>query len=626
VNVRFKGEVRVKNEAQAAGTENRTDGDPINADGQVRGRGGGWRKNEEFSLGHVQFELASGHPGGDIREAVDEATGTPGNKRWVSQWASLAANHTKHDHGDMRLESSVPTPLENDTDISESGLSVRSAGSATSVASQSERKRRTLPQLPVDDKAAESQRAKVTSHQRSEIGEKQDTELQEKETPTRTSHKEIIQDTNSRNVAKASRTVNGLSPKAYGDKVFFHTNSCSSSGKEKSENGKETSMVKQALAKIQQKEQVHWTPTKLSSAKSVLSQVERGREDSPVPHKILSNQEKGPGHATSKTEIKAVQSEGKRRKTEEATKGQTPKGASTEKKESSKPLVRQGSFTIDKPSTNIPIELIPHINKQTGSTSPSFGLTSTNKIHERSDSMETDSSLDTTLILKDTEAVMAFLEAKLREENKTDEGPETPSYNRDNSISPESDVDTASTISLVTGDTERKSTKKRKSFTTLYKDRCSTGSPSKDVLKPSTSARDKIEKKTKSRSADISSRADARKLVQASGRVRQTSVDLTDDDQTSSVPNSAISDILSSDQETYSGKSHGRTSFTSAANQLSQRPPLLQLGNPVSQQLFPDLGPQGLLSCAEHDLVKPQIVKAQHHPVLQKPSLEAVLG
>ncbi|NXP57658.1 CE170 protein, partial [Chloropsis cyanopogon] len=161
-------------------------------------------------------------------------------------------------------------------------------------------------------------------------------------------------------------------------------------------------------------------------------------------------------------------------------------------------------------------------------------------------------------------AVMAFLEAKLREENKTDEGPDTPSYNRDNSISPESDVDTASTISLVTGDTERKSTQKRKSFTNLYKDRCSTGSPSKDVLKSSTSAREKMEKKTKSRSSDGGSRADARKTVQSSGRMRQPSVDLTDDDQTSSVPHSAISDILSSDQETYSGKSHGRVPFASA--------------------------------------------------------------
>ncbi|NXQ27886.1 CE170 protein, partial [Alaudala cheleensis] len=480
---------------------------------------------------------------------TEEASTNLGSKRWVSQWASLAANHTRHDHDDMRLESSVPAPLENDTDISESAISVRSAGSAASMTSQGERKRRTLPQLPTEEKVNENSKPKTVSHQRSEIGEKQDTELQEKETPVRASD------------AKSSRTMNGLSPKAAGDKVFSFP---SSSSKERVETGRETSVVKQALAKIQQqerKEQGHWTPSKLSSTKSAANQVEKGREEIVVSPKTLDNQDNAPGHVTDKAEIKLAQIEGKRRKNEEIIRGQSPKVVGGERKESSKPLVRQGSFTIDKPSTNIPIELIPHINKQSGSAAP---LVSANRLRDRSDSMDTDSSIDTTLILKDTEAVMAFLEAKLREENKTDEGPDTPSYNRDNSISPESDVDTASTISLVTGDTERKSTQKRKSFTNLYKDRCSTGSPSKDVLKSSTSAREKMEKKTKSRSSDGGSRADARKAVQSSGRMRQPSVDLTDDDQTSSVPHSAISDILSSDQETYSGKSHGRVPFASA--------------------------------------------------------------
>ncbi|XP_009891945.1 PREDICTED: centrosomal protein of 170 kDa isoform X3 [Charadrius vociferus] len=495
--------------------------------------------------------------------ATEESSTAPGGKRWVSQWASLAANHTRHDQDDIRLESSVPAPLENDTDISESGISVRSTGSAASVTSQGERKRRTLPQLPKEEKVNESSKAKSTSHQRSEIGEKQDTELQEKETPGRAS------DADSRTIAKSSRTMNGLSPKATGDKVFSFPNS---SSKERVETGRETSVVKQALAKIQQqerKEQGHWAPAKLSSTKSATNQVEKGREEIAMSPKTSDNQDKAPGYAPDKAEMKLAQSEGKRRKNEETIKGQSPKAPGGEKKESSKPLVRQGSFTIDKPSTNIPIELIPHINKQTGSAAP---LASANRLRDRSDSMDTDSSLDTTLILKDTEAVMAFLEAKLREENKTDEGPDTPSYNRDNSISPESDVDTASTISLVTGDTERKSTQKRKSFTTLYKDRCSSGSPSKDVLKSSaTSAREKMEKKTKSRSSDGGSRADARKTVQSSGRMRQPSVDLTDDDQTSSVPHSAISDILSSDQETYSGKSHGRVPFASADELLHSK-------------------------------------------------------
>ncbi|XP_017915757.1 PREDICTED: centrosomal protein of 170 kDa isoform X7 [Capra hircus] len=495
-------------------------------------------------------------PGFHISE---EGTSSSGNKRWVSQWASLAANHTRHDQEERIMELSVPVPLEHDTDISESGISLRSTGSATSLASQGERRRRTLPQLPSEEKSLESSRTKVIA-QRSEIGEKQDTELQEKEAPAQVYQKDK-QDTD-RALSKMNRAVNGETLKNGGDsKALLHLGS-SYSGKEKSETDKEASLVKQTLAKIQQqeqKEQAQWTPTKLSSSKTIAGQIDRCREES---FKQESQpQEKIPGLSAGKGE-RAIQNEGKRRKAEEILKSQTSKGG--DKKESSKSLVRQGSFTIEKPSPNIPIELIPHINKQPLSTPPSLALTTASRIRERSDSMDTDSSMDTTLILKDTEAVMAFLEAKLREDTKTDEGPDTPSYNRDNSISPESDVDTASTISLVTGETERKSTQKRKSFTSLYKDRCSTGSPSKDVTKSSSSgAREKIEKKTKSRSADIGSRAEGRKFVQSSGRIRQPSVDLTDDDQTSSVPHSAISDVMSSDQETYSCKSHGRTPLTS---------------------------------------------------------------
>uniref|UniRef100_A0A8C6GNL8 Centrosomal protein of 170 kDa n=1 Tax=Mus spicilegus TaxID=10103 RepID=A0A8C6GNL8_MUSSI len=485
------------------------------------------------------------------QEQAAEAISSSGSKRWVSQWASLAANHTRHDPEERLMELSAT--VENETDTGDAGVSLRSTSCTASLASQGERKRRTLPQLPNEEKLLESSRAKVVP-QRSEIGEKQDTELQEKEAQVYQSEKHDAD----RGLSKMSRAVNGESPKTGGDgKALLHSGS--SSSKEKSETEKETSLVKQTLAKMQQqeqKEQAQWTSTKFPS-KNALGHIDKCREESSKQESQLL--EKVSGHSTSKGD-RVIQNESKRRKAEEIPKCQTSKG---DKKESSKSLVRQGSFTIDKPSSNIPIELIPHINKQNSSVPTALALTSASRLRERSDSLDTDSSMDTTLILKDTEAVMAFLEAKLREDNnKTDEGPDTPSYNRDNSISPESDVDTASTISLVTGETERKSTQKRKSFTSLYKDRCSTSSPSKDVTK--SGSREKIEKKAKSRSTDIGARADGRKFVQSSGRIRQPSIDLTDDDQTSSVPHSAISDIMSSDQETYSCKSHGRTPLTSA--------------------------------------------------------------
>ncbi|XP_078504713.1 centrosomal protein of 170 kDa isoform X3 [Lissotriton helveticus] len=499
------------------------------------------------------------------RKMIDkESSATSGSKRWVSQWASLAANHTSHEEDDDRMEFRMPTSLENDADISESGISVKSSGSTASVASQSERKRRTLPQLPTEEKTAAESISKLKT--RSEIGEKQDTELQEKETPTSGPKRERHIQQDSKDAAKTSRHAPGHTLKVgVAGTPFSHSNSGYASGNEKGDIVRESSTVKQALSKIQQqehKEKSQWTSSKLSSAKQATNQTNKVREQTPKSGPGFSQkpQETTTGHSKKKAELK----DEKRKKGEDTHAGQFPKIVETEKKEPSKPLVRQGSFTIDKPSTNVPIELIPHIDKKTGSSSPSFTSTSTNRVRERRDSLEADSCMDTTLLLKDTEAVMAFLEAKLREENRGDDGPETPSYTQDNSISPESDVDTASTISLVTGEGDRKSCQKRKSFTNLYKERSTTGSQSKDVAKSSASStRDRVEKKVKSRGSDSSTRTETRKTLTTSARIRQPSLDLTDDDQTSSVPHSAISDILSSDQETYSGRPHGRAPFSS---------------------------------------------------------------
>lgn len=226
---------------------------------------------------------------------------------------------------------------------------------------------------------------------------------------------------------------------------------------------------------------------------------------------------------------------------------------------SGKPLVRQGSFTIEKPSANVPAELIPRINR--GGSG-----------RERSDSV---GSMDTATLLKDTEAVMAFLEAKLRDENKLDQkisktglttqGSGSGFPLRTDSISPESDVDTASTASHVAGDAEKKATsagvQKRRSLSSMHREKSNMSTSSKTSV-TNASARERLERKTKTRTTDATSRTDARRSVQtssASSRARQPSLDLTDDDQTSSFP---ISDILSSDQETYSGplghSAHGR--------------------------------------------------------------------
>ncbi|XP_076598682.1 centrosomal protein of 170 kDa isoform X3 [Chaetodon auriga] len=397
----------------------------------------------------------------DLKEGRGKETGEtekealPGDSSWVSQWASLAANHTRTDPEGSGGETAAFLHKER-ADAFESGASLSRGESSSSL---TDRKRRTLPQLPVDDPRAKSS-AKALGL-RSEIGEKQDTEPQEKE-----------------------NKGDGQSPTPMVD-------------------GEMTSKRKQSST--------------ASPSKAPL------RTSGSTERKKRSEERKGGGGT-----------------------GTTGEGG----EKSGKPLVRQGSFTIEKPSTNVPAELIPRINR--GSSG-----------RERSDSL---GSMDTATLLKDTEAVMAFLEAKLRDENKLDQksgktgittqGSSSGFPPRTDSISPESDVDTASTASHVAGDAERKASaagdQKRRSLSSMHREKSNMSTTSRASV-TNASARERLERKSKTRTAEATSRADARRSVQsssASSRARQPSLDLTDDDQTSSFP---ISDILSSDQETYSG-------------------------------------------------------------------------
>uniref|UniRef100_A0A671S273 Centrosomal protein of 170 kDa-like n=1 Tax=Sinocyclocheilus anshuiensis TaxID=1608454 RepID=A0A671S273_9TELE len=369
-----------------------------------------------------------------------------GSPRWVSQWASLAANQTRTDPEGSGAEPPAFVHQERDGDAFEAGISIKSTGSTTS--SQAERKRRTLPQLPTEEKI-----------KRSEIGEKQDTEPQEKE---------------SHNDHKGDGECIGTPDNK--DVVSSHSKSIQQDGK----------------------------AGKQSSARPLGSGERRASEES------------------------------RRRRSEDKSKG-------SDGERSGKPLVRQGSFTIEKPSGNVPIELIPRINRQNGG-------------RERSDSV---GSMDTATLLKDTEAVMAFLEAKLRDEKKLDPvmPPACP-------LSPESDIDTASTVSQAAAEGDRKAFQKRRSLSSLYREKSNASTTSKTT----TSARERLERKTKTKTTE--SRSDTRRSVQTASRGRQPSQDLTDDDQTSSL---AISDILSSDQEMYSSHSHTKGHFTSTDDLLQSK-------------------------------------------------------
>ncbi|KAG9334180.1 hypothetical protein JZ751_008539 [Albula glossodonta] len=427
------------------------------------------QEDDQSDKGTYTIELD--HPNPEEEEArrsidkiLPEDLVAVGNPRWVSQWASLAANHTRADPEGSGAEPPASSQ-EKEADASESGISMKSATSANSASSHTERKRRTLPQLPTEDpRGPEGQRGRLGKAPGgptgAEIGEKQDTEPQEKESQSE------LRDHRGARTTTTSHRAGGV---ATGNTGATKPPSRPGSGGEK---------------------------------------------------------------------------EGRRKR-----------GGDGEEKGGGKPLVRQGSFTIERPSGSVPQELIPRISK---GPSP---LT-----RQRSDSA---GSLDTATLLKDTEAVMAFLEAKLRDESKLDPPTQAPPTRTAGSISPESDIDTASTVSQAAAEAERRAGQKRRTLSASHKEKSSAPSVS-------AASRERLERKPKPRSSTES----------RPQRTRQPSIDLTDDDLTSSLPHSVFSDAPSSDQESRSSKTAKPAKTPAAPSTAAGKPGAMPRPRPTRASLL----------------------------------------
>lgn len=358
-----------------------------------------------------------GKPGRIETEVLSEEL-MVGGPRWVSQWATLAASHIRTDPEGSGGESHVMV-TEDRADISESSHSTSFASTG-----YTERKRRTLPQLPGEDLSLG--RRTPGSGLRTDMGEKQDTEVQEKE-----NQEEKL----SRGKTRPGQCTGG---------VGNHSGSPSRSSPAKSQDsGGGRSSQSGVLTKL--------PPRPLTSGEKRMEEVRRRKKE----------------------EEKAKESSGK-------------------------PLLRQESFTVEKPSSSVPIELIPRIDALTG----------------RTQARET--GIDSITLQKDSEAVAAFLETTV-----SDQG-DPPSQSIEGSMSPESDVDTTSTVSQADG--ARKVVQKRRTLAGQQKERTVVCSSAKGP----TGGRETQDKRVKNRTSGPSQ----------SNRP-WTSLDLTDDDVNS---NSLLSD------------------------------------------------------------------------------------
>lgn len=220
------------------------------------------------------------------------------------------------------------------------------------------------------------------------------------------------------------------------------------------------------------------------------------------------------------------------------------------KESSGKPLLRQESFTVERSSSNVPIELIPRIDGHTS-----------NRMQTR------EVGIDSATLQKDSEAVVAFLETTV-----SDQG-DPPSQSIEGSMSPESDVDTTSTVSQADG--ARKVVQKRRTLAAQQKERTVVCSSTKGPA----GVRETQDRRTKSRTT----------APQQSSRP-WTSLDLTDDDVNS---NSLLSDSQpTSTQESRSSHSRAQAGSTAAgASTKSSRAKIAQ-ASAATGSCKPTTGPK----------------------------------
>lgn len=323
-------------------------------------------------------------------------------------------------------------------EISESS---HSASLTSSV--YTERKRRTLPQPPGEELVLG--RRTPGSGLRVDMGEKQDTELQEKENQEE------------KMARGKNRPVQGG-----GGGLGSHGSSPSRSSPAKSQDsGGARSGKSGVLAKL--------PPRPMTSGEKRMEEAQR------------------------------------RRKEEEKSKDS-----------GGKPLLRQESFTVEKPSANVPIELIPRIE---GLKSKEVG------------------GVDSSTVQKDAEAVAAFLETTV-----SDQG-DPPSQSIEGSMSPESDVDTTSTVSQADG--ARRVVQKRRTLAGQQKEKTVVCSSSRGPG----GSREFQDRRAKTRTS-----------APPPPNRPWTSLDLTDDDVNS---NSLLSDSQpTSTHESRSSHTRGQTGTT----------------------------------------------------------------
>ncbi|XP_073494751.1 centrosomal protein of 170 kDa protein B isoform X3 [Phyllobates terribilis] len=483
----------------------------------------------ENIMNHKAAILSTSHPVKMNSEPLDDVQAgkssgsSRGGQKWVSRWASLA---------DSYPDASPTSPL----DGQKSGLlanddydHLENTGEADLTFPS--RTRRLLPQLPPNDKSESPTPAiLVCTESYSEIPQKN--LIIENEVKTMPSDPNGLllrqEDLDPDSLSDASKSDDG----ALSSKKSDQLPTVSTSKWRREDTGS--------------KEQSVQRPNKLSNEpKSTSFYVGNDREIESLSHvnSILPNVEIPKSYKGHDIQVKPKGNQQTVQETLIIAKidHQLLKKENGQSRDS---FVRQESFTKEKSSCNISPNKLPNI-----STHPLLKDMNVTKSN-------TDYSRETQLILKETENALAALEAKLFSQNHIDDIENTPCP-PDDSLSGDSDVDTASTVSLVS-DKNVPSHPQKSRVVGLHKDKSSSTSSIQDHYNQP-SARERLSEKRRAGPADGSSRRDvAKKFEMKRSSGTRGSLDFTDEERSTSLPYISVPDTVSSDYENSSSRNLSR--------------------------------------------------------------------
>lgn len=464
----------------------------------------------------------------EARKMIDQmSAASQGSQKWVSRWASLADSYS--DSGSVSGQADG---------AAESGVAPKSGEPENAVPL---RTRRLLPQLPPSDKS-ESPTPTVLVCQESYSEVTKRTIVKDHCVETYSDHSSrlfIQEDLDPDSLSDASRSDDGFSSEK-GKKYKENNKMLEQMGEDTKSESRQPGVPR--VANVRAVSETVSTsfhigddssdvgiPSKLSLSVAHARTDKDGKDQefsfkstgTPVPGKPLGKDVSAYINAAGKMVISVHQSP----QDQESMAG----------KEIS--FVRQESFTKDKSSSAVPQNKLPHI-----SSHPLL------KDLEAVRSTRMDFGQDTHLLLKDTETALAVLEAKLLGQSQKLEPSEAAGQLED-SLSGDSDVDTASTVSLVSGKNVPASAPKRKAVASLQKEK-SSSSPSIQDQCGQPSARDRLTEKRKANVPEAPRCVEATKRFQMKRSAgTRGSLDFTDDERSSSLPYLPVPDAVVSDHE-----------------------------------------------------------------------------